>query len=57
MTANVYWDLTLETSWAGDMGDVGEHIESFTSSGFEAHLSYAVNLSEGSETTQTTSGG
>jgi len=56
MQAEVVWDLTLETSWAGDMGSVGEHTEVFLAAGLDAHLSYAVNLNEGSETTQGVNG-
>lgn len=57
MEAEVVWDLTLETSWAGDMGSVGEHTEVYTAAGLDAHLSYALNVSAGSQTTQEVNGG
>lgn len=50
VTAEVFWDLTLVTSWAGDLGSVGEHSETFSTSDLEIDTFSSVGVIRDSET-------
>lgn len=50
LSAEVIWDLTLTTSWSGDVGDVGSHTETYLSAPVEVAAFRVARVLEGART-------